>query len=480
MGMSLTDWKLRPVDLKNYPHFDAPISPDEAVKLATDAKRVASHTFYPFMLFNNRWTKFAPQGVKGKEKTRPIRYAARSDAYIFSYYRHQLSKPYEDALQSAGIDNCILAYRKLRTPDGEGKCNIHFAKDAFEQIQKLGNCAVVALDISSFFEHLDHDRLRAMWCKLLGVASLPPDHERVFRAVTQYAVVEKQSVYQRLGHFGVKRVDSRGNPINGYLTPFNKIPMQLCTGKQFREKIAGGDGSKNLIDLNFKPYGIPQGSPISDLLANFYLFDFDIAVNAMAKKVGGAYFRYSDDILIVVPGADTEGLNVMSDVRKLIGTAGKKLSIKKEKCSVFSFKKKGTAQEFKLIYGTQGQNGIEYLGFRFDGKKVFLRDSTLSNLYRKIARSTNIAARRAVKRYPGKNATYIKARIDIEGLIQRFGRVKDFGEHSDEYKNWTFWTYAKRASKVFGTLGSPILRQLKNHREIVSARVSLAIEKALA
>jgi hypothetical protein len=477
MERRLTKWEMRPGDLKRYPHFDALISIPEAMALATDPERVAKHTFYPFMLFSNRWTKFAPKGAAGKIKERPIRYAARSDAYILSYYRHQISQLYEVALAKAEISECVLAYRRLRTETGAGKCNIHFANDAFNTISLAGDCAVVALDISSFFEHLDHDRLRAQWSNIIKQKKLPPDHERVFRAVTRYSVVEKLSVYERLDLFGEKRKGSKGEAINGYLVPFKSMPKQLCTGKQFREKIAGGDGRKSLIQVNFKPFGIPQGSPISDLLANMYLFEFDIVMNDITRKLGGAYMRYSDDILLIIPGQAAAGISLMNEARKQIEKFGKKLRIKEEKCSVFEFKKTGMRQTCELVHGLQGRNGIEYLGFRFDGKNIFLRDSTLANLNRKIARVAKAHVFSLIKRYPGKDRAFLKSKIKVEAVVQRFGRVVDFGEHSDDYRTWTFWTYARRASVIFGSRGAPILRQLRHLREAVAFRLNAELEK---
>jgi hypothetical protein len=70
--------------LKRYPHFDPVITTEEGEALANDPVRVAKHTFYPFMHYDQRWTRFGTKGDKGKSKTRLIRYAARSDAYIFS------------------------------------------------------------------------------------------------------------------------------------------------------------------------------------------------------------------------------------------------------------------------------------------------------------------------------------------------------------------------------------------------------------
>lgn len=476
----MADWRLRARDIKKYPHFDPAISASQAEGLANDPARVARHAFYPFMRFTQRWNRFAERGEKGKVKERLIRYAARADAYIFSRYRHILSDHYEAELKRLALNNSILAYRRIPTGLHEGgKCNIHFARDAFQTIQKLENCYVVAIDISSFFECLDHARLKTLWCRLLKQESLPADHLRVFRAITNYAVVDKVTVYERLGHFGAKTKSKSGAVIKGYLTPYKKIPMQLCTGVEFRQKIAGGDGQKSLIQKNYKTYGIPQGAPISDLLANLYLVDFDSKISGWMSALGGTYFRYSDDILLIAPGDETAALNMMEKVRSIIGDFGERLQIKREKSSAYLFSKVGGVQKFKHICGTQGLNGLEYLGFRYDGRQVYLRDSTLANLQRKIVRAACREASAYARRYPDKTATELKAIFDYERLIARFGRVEDFKEKHDDYRKWTFWTYANRAAEIFGSLGKPIRKQLRNHRAQVCRKVDDKLEVAV-
>jgi hypothetical protein len=472
-------WELTSEDLKRYPHFDSQLSIEDAMSLATSPERVAAHAFYPFLLYTSRWTRFAEKGEQGDAKERPIRYAARGDAYIFAHYRHLLGEAYETALAKNSLSDSIIAYRRILDEDGKGKCNIHFARDAFGKISALGNCCVIALDISGFFESLDHDLLKSAWCEVLNVKRLPNDHFKIFRAVTKYAVVKKQRVYERLGYFGLKQNRS-GKITAGYLTPYSKMPKQLCTAADFRQKIAGGDGSKSLIEVNLKTYGIPQGSPISDLLANIYLFKFDSSVRKRVDALGGHYFRYSDDILIVCPGGEERGKVLADDIRQMIKKFGPKLVIKEKKSSVFVFTTDGTAQICKLVQGTQGKNGLEYLGFRFDGEKIFIRDSTLSNLYRKVTRSARYAAVSLVRRYPGKSHKFLQSEFDYERLIQRFGRVQDFGELADDYRNWTFWTYARRAAKIFGPKGSPILRQLRTFRRNVRVRVGAELTRAYA
>jgi len=88
----MTAWQLTSKDLKRYPHFDSQLSIEEATALATNPKKVVAHKFYPFMLYANRWTRFAKSGEEGDVKERPIRYASRGDAYIFAYARQARSK----------------------------------------------------------------------------------------------------------------------------------------------------------------------------------------------------------------------------------------------------------------------------------------------------------------------------------------------------------------------------------------------------
>jgi hypothetical protein len=225
------EWRLTGGDLKKYPHFDAPLKLEEAIALATDRERVSTHGFYPFLLFTQEWQPFRKKGNKPEKKSRKIRYAARADAYIFSYYRHLLSERYEEQLRERGLSNCVIAYRKIPVGGSErgGKCNIHFAAEAFDAVAQMGNCCAVALDISKFFESIDHAKLKRVWCDLLEVDQLPKDHWAVFKNITRYAEADRDSVYNRLGFSRL-----RSNTSWEYLRPKREMPMQLCSPEDFR------------------------------------------------------------------------------------------------------------------------------------------------------------------------------------------------------------------------------------------------------
>ena len=325
--------------------------------------------------------------------------------------------------------------------------------------------------------------LKAKWEMLLGVNRLPDDHHHVYQSITKYAFVDKLEVYERLGFFGEKIDPKSGRKIKGFLRKFKDIPRpQICSPSEFREKIAGKGTQKSIIKPHDKDYGIPQGSPISDLLANLYLLDFDREMNAEARRLGGHYSRYSDDILIILPGAALDGQAAMQFAQQCIAKYGDEIKIKDEKSYIYEFfLEPDGGQNFRRVLGNEGQgkNGLEYLGFRFDGKKVYIKDSTLSNLWRKVTRKAMKDAVVAAKRYPDKSSAEIRKLINFEKLVKEFGRVEDFEEKSDDVRSWTFWTYANRALEVFGDLGKPIAGQLRRHKAVIRHKVNHALDRAV-
>ena len=449
--------------------------------IVTDPTEVSKNKFLPFLQYEKKHQPFRESSSKPDTKVRLIRYASRRDSFIFSYYRHLLSQPYEDRLLEDGLQNVPIAYRKIpiSTSSNRGKCNIDFAKDVFDEITTQGDCVVVTLDISKYFEHMDHKRLYRVWCDLLDVTRLPPDHLSVFKAITKYTVVDREAVYKRLGYIGPVTLPD-GTVDIGYTQPFKSIPIQLCSPAEFRQKIMGGDKRfPSLSDTNDFPYGIPQGAPLSDLLANAYLLELDLAVQTYVQRRNGRYWRYSDDITLVLPGEETVGRNAKDFVQHEITKFGDKLVIKDRKTSVVKFSPSSDGYlEFKWIDGAQGKNGLEYLGFRFDGSRVFLRDSTLSNFNRKITRRVKQQAYKHVSRFPGKSADWLFRNYDFNKFESRFGRVRDF-ESLVNKRGWTFWTYAKRAAETFEKRGLSIPKQIKGYRQKIKNVFNEEIDRQL-
>ena len=330
---------------RGYPHFDHPISFTDANALVTDSSQVSKHSFYPFIEFTIESFKVKRIGPEGKlkrvQKLRPIAYASHVDCHIYSYYSLNLSKKYEQEIAKRDLQGCVLAFRSL------GKSNVDFAFETFEAIRNFGECEALALDVTGFFDNLEHVFLKKAWAGLIGQSQLPDDHYAVFKSLTKYSTVNLEKLYAILGLSTNNR---------------NTAPVRLCTAEEFRSKIR----SNKLVVKHPLKKGIPQGSPISALLSNLYMLDYDSMMKAYVESVGGHYFRYCDDILLIVPPglkAAAESLAV-SEITKL------GLNINSKKTDKVDF--------VLTANGLRASKPLQYLGFLFDGQRILLRSASLA------------------------------------------------------------------------------------------------------
>ncbi|MFC5865391.1 reverse transcriptase domain-containing protein [Acidicapsa dinghuensis] len=452
--------------VKKYPHFDAPLTKAEAESLATSPKRVISHPFYPFIEWELKWSLFNKKNQPSDEKKRSIKYAARRDSCILAHYRQKLYEQYQLELRRLSLDNCVLAYRHIPIPGTRsGKCNIHFAAEAFELIRSLGDCYAIAVDIERFFENLDHNQIKRNWSRLLdqdnGSAKgvLPADHFAVFKAVTQYSYIERDDAYEALGFISQTRL-ANGKKRIKYIKFKRDIPIQICKPHEFREKLSA------LIKPNPSPWGVPQGSPISDLLANLYMIDFDAQLNTQVTSIGGKYFRYSDDILIVIPKREKGWEQILEVVASTLKNTAPRLKIKDKKTQIYSYSRTTdrSNQTAENIGPTKGAHGLEYLGFRYDGKRIFLRNSTHSGFRRRITRVSERMAKNHFLFNSNLGTRQLIDSFNYDVLYKKFGRVANIYFEEREYTSWTFWTYIQRSVKILGKMSSPILHQVNNYK----------------
>jgi hypothetical protein len=428
----------------------------------------------PLLHFEQKWRRAPKNGKVRKPKIRPIRYACRKDSYIYKHYRELLSVHYERVLRERSINDCVLAYRKIPESyrGSKHKTNVEFARDAFQVVRDLGDCTAVAIDISDFFGSISHHQIKAVWENLLGVERLPDDHFRVFESITKYKFVGRDDAYLALGY---SAKDANGNIL--YAVDPKTIPMQICTMDRYRKLIVGG----RIVKKNDKPYGIPQGLPISDLLANSYLLDFDQEMVRYAEARGGKYFRYSDDILFVLPGDGRAARGASKFAQNRIAEHGSELRINAEKTEIACFTRTASGQScynLKAIDGstircrTEANEGLSYLGFRFDGKSVYLRNSTIANLRGKIARSARAIAHAHVNRYEGKTLKYLLDNAPINDFRQKFLHVAEFDEAvakaeasgESPFNVMTFWSYVTRSHRTFASWNPKFFAQLRSLR----------------
>lgn len=401
---------------RTYLHFDQPISRDTAAELVSDSKRVAQHSFYPFLKFeisSLKIKKTSSGRVRKKEKTRPIAFAAHRDSHIYAYYSSLLSEAYESWLASNGVGKSVLAFRTL------GKSNIEFARDAFAHIKNLGPCVAVAMDFSKFFDTLDHRILKDRWSDLLGVQNLPDDHYAVYKSLTRFSFVEREQLYRVLGI-------SKNRPFQGR--------RRICSSADFRERVRGG----GLIQTHTDAAGIPQGSPMSALLSNIYMMNFDREAEKAAQEFGGAYFRYCDDLLFVVRKQWEQ------DVVDFVTTkaADLKVTINPDKTEIRRFAlKKG-----RLL----ADRPLQYLGFLYDGERIYLRSASLARYSDRMHRGVRLAKKARDKR----NVALVNRGEEPTNLYKTkiYERYSHLGRRN-------FVRYSLRAAKVMKS--SAIRRQIK-------------------
>ena len=209
--------------IKRYPHIGLPLNENDRhiwiQKYITDPHEIAKHSFLPFIHRTSRVKKFRKEYDKkeGKviekyinnkkafrnpnEKKRELFYASHLDSLVFSYYSMKLSEKYEIKISENNLNEVINAYRSVpldpEKENSSNKCNIDFANDVFKFIidYKQNEFTVIAFDISSFFDNLDHKLLREIWCEILDTQRLSKDNFNVYKNITRFSHVDIVDIF---------------------------------------------------------------------------------------------------------------------------------------------------------------------------------------------------------------------------------------------------------------------------------------------
>jgi RNA-directed DNA polymerase len=344
---------------RNYQHVDDSLNLDtesvfqRVVSVITDIK---NHQFLPFIKRDEvqiRFRRNALGKTERKRKVRPIMYASHLDSHIYSYFNFLLSIKYEQYLIDFDIDENVIAYRRVKIDGSDkGKSNVHFAKEIFDYIKEKDECVVVTQDIEGFFENLNHKLLKESICKISGESEIDEDFYKVFRSLISYKYIE-------YADFISEKIKQR--------TKYNKYAVYKTL--------------KGVVNENKTNKGIPQGSPISGLLANIYLVEFDKEIKQNFPDV--FYRRYSDDLVFVCRLDQKEEFLNFIDLK--IKTF--KLNINSTKSFLSYFKKNdGGSLCVKVTNGldvVNNRNYVDYLGLEFNGQNIFLRKGTIQKLKHK-------------------------------------------------------------------------------------------------
>jgi len=161
------------------------------------------------------------QDRKKPDKIRPLTYCSNYEKLIYIYYNLILEDLYEKKLHELGLEENVLAYRKIKKDDesGKNKCNLEFATDCFDVIKsetsKNGQCIAIALDIKGFFDNISHERIKHEWLALFeNLVELPYNHYKIYESITKYSYIRKKYLLQKI--FGIKNLKQYHKVIYGY------------------------------------------------------------------------------------------------------------------------------------------------------------------------------------------------------------------------------------------------------------------------
>ncbi|WP_430408992.1 reverse transcriptase domain-containing protein [Kordia sp.] len=477
---------------RGYLHFSnkTPLRVRKSVfNYVSNSKKVASHSFYPLIfkeikqrrykessfeeIIRRSHKKWKDGKIVSNTKIREILYTTHIDAHVYSYYTQKIITPkYEYYLkQNALLSDSITAYRQIKTDDDiKFKNNVHFAKDVFDEIKRRKNCVALVLDIENFFPSLDHKILKLAWAKLLGCKTLPKDHYNLFKSCTRFSYVKLNDLRTKNNHFDEKKIAHLRN--KGKHTFFENIKELVAS-----EIIIHKNQKKN---KNGKLMGIPQGLPISALLANIYMlaFDEDI-INELTIKQGVFYRRYSDDIVFLCEQ------NQIDLVEKFVEKAIDKinLSISFEKTEKILFKSdSGHLQCYKIEKDNSLKKNfpLNYLGFEFYGYQTLIKSKNLAKFYREMKDTVRRKSKRveAIKeKYLLDEAPLFKRKIyrlySFKGVQTREIPTKrvtfiNGKQHIHKYDRKFRGNYLRYAYRASEDLEAPeIKRQLRNHWKIL-------------
>lgn len=324
-------------------------------------ERVSQHAFWPLLRHVKAIRRFDYASGTVKRKERALLYAAPGDANLFAYYREILTERYENQVAVFGLHDTITAYR----PKRKGS-NVDFALEAFSWIRANVPCRVYCFDVQGFFDHLDHAMLKRQWQNILGQSRFPIDHYAIFRALTRYAWVDRDSLPASL-------IENSGSKV-------------FCTPGEFRNLRRTGQLS---VYRHSESRGIPQGLAISNLLSNIYMLPFDQAIQAIVLEQNGFYRRYCDDIFVAVPSANAAVSMIETLVEEKLNALGLPISAEK---TTRHYLHSGRAGKDRLA-----DIPVQYLGLVDDGRKIQVRGATLGRFHRRMKTSVRHAKVRAQK-----------------------------------------------------------------------------------
>lgn len=420
------DFIKRHNDAKSYAHFDKKVSlaMPSIRRYVMNSSKIVTHSFYPFIHFTKKRSRY---GKKGPKKPRELYYCSHLDRCVYQRYAFLLNYQYNIWASENDINNVAIAYR-----DNLRKNNIDFAKNAFNTIRSFSQCFILVGDFTNFFDNLEHQYLKKMLCKVLKIDRLPDDYFSVFKNITRFSSWDWKDIVTAAG----EKITEKGlrKKLNSKTT--------ILTKEQFEK-------NKKYIKKNVSGIGIPQGSPISAVLSNIYMMEFDINIKNYVAKKHGTYMRYSDDFIIILPYAqESEIEDFKSDIFSYVKSMNNLIDLQKDKTSYYIYKN-------ETLYKNNEPSDINYLGFLFDGKSIRIRPQSITKYYYRMHRKAATIGR---CHWISRNNKHISAK-------------ELYGTYSCNGERQTFIDYAKRAKSELQLEDKETDALIKRHKQKIGRAI---------
>jgi RNA-directed DNA polymerase len=174
--------------------------------------------------------------------------------------------------------------------------------------------------------------------------------------------------------------------------------------------------------------GVPQGGPLSPLLANIMLHGLDMEL----EKRGHKFVRYADDFLVLVK-SESAGQRVMASLTRFLQRE-LRLAVNPTKSKVAPLSQ------------------CRFLGFTFRGKKIVWSDKSLQRFKRRVKELTGRSWGVAMDERLGKLSEYLRGWMAYFALSEYYSPVPMLDEWIRRRVRMCYWKQWRRCRKRVGEL----------------------------